>query len=221
MHYARQPIALVVADTLERAVHAAALVSPRYDGAAPQVELEHHEDQAVAPKPSGPADAQPGIFQRGERRARPGQRGRARRGHLHDALRDPQPHGAARHGGDVARGIASRSTTRRRHLRGAPQGLRLVRAGQGARPRHLPLPRRRLRVQGSVWSHVILAAMAARMLGRPVRWCCPGRRCSASSAAGPTRSSAWRSPPPPTARSRRSATTACRRRRPSTSSSST
>src|SRR5258708_2624724 len=57
--YNDQPVAVVVADTLERAQHAARLVAVRYDGgAAPNVDIAAEKSPAYAPErtPRGPAD---------------------------------------------------------------------------------------------------------------------------------------------------------------------
>ncbi len=52
--YSDQPIALVVADTLERAQHAAALVSAEYDATAPVADIDADLAAAFVPEPSNP-----------------------------------------------------------------------------------------------------------------------------------------------------------------------
>ena len=55
-----QPIALVVADSLERAQYAATLVKAKYNATAPQTNLEENASKAVAPKRGG------GDYKRGD-----------------------------------------------------------------------------------------------------------------------------------------------------------
>ncbi len=54
IHYADQPIAVVVADTLERAQHAAALIGPRYHAEAAMAALESGIGAAYTPNTAGP-----------------------------------------------------------------------------------------------------------------------------------------------------------------------
>ncbi|MDB5096789.1 MAG: acylaldehyde oxidase [Cyanobacteria bacterium RYN_339] len=67
VRYAGQPIAVVVAETLEQARAAAALVKPRYDDQSPRIALEPHLDEAHPPKSifGAPPDHARGDFARG------------------------------------------------------------------------------------------------------------------------------------------------------------
>jgi xanthine dehydrogenase YagR molybdenum-binding subunit len=52
--YADQPVALVIADTLEHAQFAASLVAPRYDAARAESDIQGKEGDAYTPKSGGP-----------------------------------------------------------------------------------------------------------------------------------------------------------------------
>ena len=64
VHYSDQPIALVVADTLEHARYAAALVKPTVDAASVVLDMEAERPRAFAPKSLNgkPADSGKGDF---------------------------------------------------------------------------------------------------------------------------------------------------------------
>jgi CO/xanthine dehydrogenase Mo-binding subunit len=64
VHYAEQPIALVVADTLEHARYAATLVRPTIDAATPALSMEAERPRAFAPKSLNgkPPDTNKGDF---------------------------------------------------------------------------------------------------------------------------------------------------------------
>ena len=170
VHYSRQPIALVVADTLEHAVRAAALVAPSYEATtAPVVELEAREGRALAPKPSKPGDEHPGVVSRGDAdRALAAAFTRVEATYTtpFETHNPMEPHAT------VAVWQGDRLT-----LYDATQGIFEVRRKVSA---SFGLPKESVRVishflgggfgcKGSVWSHVILAVMAARLLQRPVK----------------------------------------------------
>jgi xanthine dehydrogenase YagR molybdenum-binding subunit len=71
MHYNRQPIAVVVADTFEHAVAGAALVDARYATEPPMLDFERERAHAYAPKEilGKPPDAGWGDMGAGERAA--------------------------------------------------------------------------------------------------------------------------------------------------------
>ncbi len=166
--YNDQPIAVVVADTLENAQHAASLVRAVVRAERPALGLGDHLGEAYAPAktPRGPTDSHTGDFDRAyaDRRV-PDQRD------LHDAGAQPQPDGAARHDRGVER-------------RGSRDGVRCDaghhRRAQAHRARSSACRVDDVRVislfvgggfgcKGTPWSHVPLAVMAARVLGRPVK----------------------------------------------------
>jgi xanthine dehydrogenase YagR molybdenum-binding subunit len=64
VRYDGQPIAVVVADTLEHARHAAGLVSPRFETQAPSLSIEGELANAYTPKETarGPSDTRHGDF---------------------------------------------------------------------------------------------------------------------------------------------------------------
>src|SRR5919204_132892 len=51
IHYAGQHIAVVVAETLEQAQHAARVVHVEYEAQPPRAELKSHMDEAYPPQP--------------------------------------------------------------------------------------------------------------------------------------------------------------------------
>jgi xanthine dehydrogenase YagR molybdenum-binding subunit len=165
--YNDQPIAVVVADTLENAQHAAGLVRAAVRGERPALDLGSHLAEAYAPAktPRGPTDTHTGDFDR----AYPDAAYRISATyttpvHNHHPM---EPHGT----------IAVWNATDRVTIYDATQGI------TGARKRIAKLfglPLDGVRVislfvgggfgcKGTPWSHVALAVMAARVLGRPVK----------------------------------------------------
>ena len=96
VHYELQPIGVVVADTLERAMHGASLVQVKYDEQPPVAGLVTHLEDAYAPQ-TGRRQPPGGHGHRREGRRRPVRRlpHQARPG-LPDPHREPQRDGAAR-----------------------------------------------------------------------------------------------------------------------------
>jgi xanthine dehydrogenase YagR molybdenum-binding subunit len=66
IHYSGQPVALVVADTLEHATYGASLVKPTVDAASVVLDMEAERPRAYAPKSLNgkPADSSKGDFDR-------------------------------------------------------------------------------------------------------------------------------------------------------------
>jgi xanthine dehydrogenase YagR molybdenum-binding subunit len=168
IEYCDAPIAVVVADTLERAQGAAELVAATHAPAPVQVTLETALDSAYAPKTAGPrapADSARGDLARGlaaaavrveQTYSSPNQN--------HNPM---EMHGltAVWHGADTLT------------LYDTSQGIFGVRQKLAA---VFDLPLAKVRVishyvgggfgcKGSAWSHVALCALAARHVGRPVR----------------------------------------------------
>ena len=50
IHFSNQPVALAIADTLEHAQHAAALVQVQYEAIKPETDLSAHRSRAIKPK---------------------------------------------------------------------------------------------------------------------------------------------------------------------------
>jgi xanthine dehydrogenase YagR molybdenum-binding subunit len=169
IHYGDQPIAVVVADTLERAQHAAHLVSARSGGSSrrPQSEVEEAIGAAYAPARivRGPVDSNRGDFDRAFAAAPV---------KLEQTYVTPvQNHNPMEMHATVAVWQGSDRLT----VYDSTQGIFGARKVLAAT---LGLPVDAVRVispyvgggfgsKGSTWSHVVLAAMAARATGRPVK----------------------------------------------------
>jgi xanthine dehydrogenase YagR molybdenum-binding subunit len=166
VHYNRQPIAVVVADTLEHAVAAAALVSARYASEPPRLDFERERAAAHKPKDVNgkPPDASWGDMDAGERAAEvrfdatyttPMQ--------SHNPL---EPHATiAQWDGDrltlydATQYVSGVRDTVAKTLGIADDKVRVVSPFVGGG----------FGCKGSAWSHVVLAAMCARQLARPVK----------------------------------------------------
>ena len=166
--YSGQPVALVVADSLEAAQHAGSLVAVRYDAASPTVVMEATLGSAYKPATAGPG-GEPDTT-RGEVAA-----GLAIAHTTIDAVyttpvenHNPmEPHAT----------IAVWQGDDRLTLYDATQGIFGVRRKLAT---VFGLPPENVRVishyvgggfgcKGSPWSHVVLAAMAAKAVGRAVK----------------------------------------------------
>ena len=145
MSHQGQPIALVIADTLEQANHAATLVRVTY---AP--ETGDHRHQPASSRFCRPAADRPGERGRRDAARRSRRSARGRRGQdrpdLRDPAREPQSDRDARH----HRGLGRRSPDAvGQDAVGAQHGRRdrrRVRHSGGEHPRRLALRRRRLRL---------------------------------------------------------------------------
>ncbi|MGD0678428.1 MAG: xanthine dehydrogenase family protein molybdopterin-binding subunit [Polyangiaceae bacterium] len=166
--YADQPVALVVADTLERAQHAANLVTIRYDPAPPLGDLRSNRDAAYPPKAAGPG-GQPDSS-RGDVEAA----WAAAKVKIEETYSTPvENHNPMEPHATIAVWQGSNHLT----LYDATQGIFGVRRRIAT---IFGLPPENIRVinhyvgggfgcKGSTWSHVALAVMAARLLGRAVK----------------------------------------------------
>jgi xanthine dehydrogenase YagR molybdenum-binding subunit len=168
VQYSDQPIAVVVADTLERAQHAASLVTARYDAAEPVGDIARDLPNAYAPKDLGNRGAAATV--RGDVDA-----GLARAAARVDATYTTpvENHHAMEPHATIAVWQGDDHLT----LYDSTQGIFAVRnriAGI------FGLPPENVRVinhfvgggfgsKGAPWSHVTLAAMAARAVGRAVK----------------------------------------------------
>ena len=168
VHYAGQPVAMVVADTLERAQHAAALVHTSYAEAPSRTTLDQGRDQAYEPQRIF-GGLVPGRMERGDVDA----------GLAEAAVRLEATYRlAANHHNP----IEPSATTAvwdddQLTLYDATQGITATRLTVAAL---LGLPPTKVRVitrfvggafgsKAMVWPHVTLAALAARQVGRPVK----------------------------------------------------
>jgi xanthine dehydrogenase YagR molybdenum-binding subunit len=168
VHYAGQPVALVVADTLERAQHAAALVRIAYAAAPSTTTLDQGRDQAYEPQRIF-GGLVPGRMQRGDVDA----------GLAEAPVRlEATYRFAANHHNP----IETSATTAvwdgdQLTLYDSTMGITATRLTVAAL---LGLPPTKVRVithfvggafgsKAMVWPHVTLAALAARQVGRPVK----------------------------------------------------
>ena len=166
--YADQPIAVVIADTLERAQHGAALVTAAYDTATPVAAIESSLGEAYDPGamgPNGPSASTRGNLDAGLALGRT---------KITQTYTTPvenhnpmEPHAT----------IAVWQGDARLTLYDSTQGIFGVR---NKIAKTFGLDPRNVRVidhyvgggfgcKGSPWSHVALAALAARAVGRPVK----------------------------------------------------
>ncbi len=168
VHYAGQPVAVVIADTLERAQHAATLVQVSYAETAPVTTIEQGRDRAYVPeKLFG------GLM--------PGQ---VRRGNVGEGLAaaEVRVEAAFRFAANHHNALEMLTTTAdwdgdRLTLYDSCQGIKAVQLTVAAL---LGLSPSKIRVltrfiggafgsKAMVWPHVTLAAMAAQYVRRPVR----------------------------------------------------
>jgi xanthine dehydrogenase YagR molybdenum-binding subunit len=166
VHYNRQPIAVVVADTFEHAVAGAALVAVRYASQEPLLDFERERAHAHQPKNVNgkPADASWGDMDAGRLDADV---------HVDTTFTTPmQSHNPLEPHATIAHWQGDRLT-----LYDATQYVSGVR---NAVSKTLGIPGDDVRVvspfvgggfgcKGSAWSHVVLAAMCARKVGKPVK----------------------------------------------------
>lgn len=166
VHYNRQPIAVVVADTFEHAVAAAALVDARYAMESPALDFEREREHAYKPKEVGqkPPDVSWGDVDAGKRAAEV---------HVEGTYTTPmQSHNPLEPHATIAHWQGDHLT-----LYDATQYVSGVRETVS---KTLGIPAESVRVispfvgggfgcKGSAWSHVTLAAMCARKVQRPVK----------------------------------------------------
>ncbi|MDB5793885.1 MAG: Xanthine dehydrogenase, molybdenum binding subunit [Noviherbaspirillum sp.] len=166
VHYNNQPIALVVADTLERARDAARHVRVDYLRADPVLDFEQARLSAHRPEKAKDEEAD---TSRGDMDA--GIRAAARRVDFtyttpmeHHNPMEPHATIAAWDGDgltlyDSTQYITGVKKTVAKTLGIAPEQVRVI----------CPYVGGGFGCKGSVWSHVVLASMAARSVGRPVK----------------------------------------------------
>jgi xanthine dehydrogenase YagR molybdenum-binding subunit len=167
IRYDDQPVAVVVADTLENARRAARLVAVRYQAGTPRAGLASSIDQAYAPDktPRGPTDTHTGDFERAFTAAP---------ARVDGTYTTPaETHNPMEMHATVAVWQGGDKLT----LYDATQGIFGVRKRLaqifGLQPENVrvicPYLGGGFGCKGSAWSHVPLAAMAARVVGRPVK----------------------------------------------------
>jgi xanthine dehydrogenase YagR molybdenum-binding subunit len=166
VHFANQPIAVVVADTFEHARDAAPLVLVQYESQPPVTDMDAQVATAYAPKSvmGQPADTTRGDVQSGLAAA---------------ATRMTQTYTTPVENHNPMEPHATTAVW-------TGDSLTLYDSTQGVHPdrqtvaTQLGIPATKVRViakfvgggfgcKGTTWSHVVLAAMAARQVNRPVR----------------------------------------------------
>jgi xanthine dehydrogenase YagR molybdenum-binding subunit len=166
VNYNRQPIALVVADTLEHAADAARHVRVRYRAERATTDFEEAKQQRVIPEKAkdGPADTSRGNLDDGIA---------AGAAQIDVSYRTPmehhnpmEPHATIAVWErdrltlyDSTQYVAGDRNTVARTLGLTPDKVRVI----------CPYVGGGFGCKGSTWSHVVLAAMAARRVGRPVK----------------------------------------------------
>lgn len=166
--YLEQPIAVVVADTLEHAQHAASLVTATYDTTAPACELRDALEGAYTPEslgPNGAPDSTRGDLAKGAA---------ATRTKVSEIYTTPiethnpmEPHAtiAVWQGDakltlyDATQGIFGVRNRIAKTFGLEPQNVRVINHYVGGG----------FGCKGSPWSHVALAALAAKAINRPVK----------------------------------------------------
>ena len=166
VHYDNEPVAVVVADTLEHAVHAADQVRVSYRSTAASLDFAHAKPSGHPPASmiGGPADTQLGDFDAGLK---------AGKVHVDAVYTTPMEH----HNPMEPHAVLASWDGPRLTLYDTTQGVantqRAVATTLGIPPEQVhiisPFVGGGFGCKGSVWSHVVLCAMAAREVGRPVR----------------------------------------------------
>src|SRR6266568_7074422 len=166
VHYNGQPIAVVVADTFERAVDAAALVRVAYDQQVPVLAFERAKSGLYAPKSltRGPADLSWGNLEKGVGEAAVRIEAVYTTSMEHHNPMEPHATIAQWEGDrltlyDATQYVSGVKNTVAKTLGISPDNVHVI----------CPFTGGGFGCKGSVWSHVVLAAMAARKVGRPVK----------------------------------------------------
>ena len=170
IHYVGQQIAVVVADTLEHATHAAELVNVTYDAAPPRVDLEALRGEA---KPKG---GQAPPFRKGDADAALA----AAPVKIDQVYRTPYEH----HNALEAHSIVVSWDGDRVTLHDSSQNIFAV---KNTIANAFGIPRENVHVtspfvggafgsKGSTWPHVLIGALAAREVKRPVKLWLPRKQ---------------------------------------------
>lgn len=168
VRYSRQHIGVVVADTLESATHAASLVQVRYDQDKPTTEMEANLGSAVPPTSKLPrnqsVDSSRGNLAQGlDQAAVKIEQTYTTPVENHNPM-EPHATTAVWEGErltlyDATQGIFQAQKKVAGTLGIPPSNVRIISDFVGGG----------FGCKGSAWSHVVLAAMAAKQVGRPVK----------------------------------------------------
>lgn len=163
VEYQRQPVALVVAETLEQATFAAALVRVNYSPSKPVTDFDAQLSNAYAPTP---AEGRPSQSRSGEPRSTPATTLNATYTTPFEHHNPMEPHATIAAWGpdgllvyDTTQGIFNDRKRLAALLGLPPEKVRVVTKFLGGG----------FGCKGSTWSHTVLAALAARELKRPVK----------------------------------------------------
>jgi xanthine dehydrogenase YagR molybdenum-binding subunit len=166
VHYNNQPVALVVADTLEHAQDAARMVRVTYSESPAQLDFARAKGAAKVPKllRGAPADTRRGDFEAGWSAAR--SRVDAVYTTPVETHNPMEPHAILAHWEgerltlhDTSQNVGGVRSTVAARFGMDPELVRVVSPFVGGG----------FGCKGSAWSQVMLAAMAARKVGRPVK----------------------------------------------------
>ena len=172
VRYANQPIGVVVADTFENAKAAAGLIEVKYAAQPPHVDLESRLGEAYEPPKSG-GGGDPSSSKRGDMQAGLAQAD-ARIDYVYgtpDEVHNPmEPHATVAVWDrpdhltlyDATQGVFSCRQRVAELLSLKPENIRVISPYLGGG----------FGSKGPIWSHVILAAMAAKQVNRPVKLEC-------------------------------------------------
>jgi xanthine dehydrogenase YagR molybdenum-binding subunit len=166
VRYDNEPIAVVVADTLERAVDAASTVRVTYAPASPTLDFSQGKAQGHAPASmiGGKADTERGNIEQGL------QAGAVR---IDAVYTTPMQHHNPMEPHAVMASWDGARLTLYDTTQGVGNAKKAVASFFGMEPDDVhiisPFVGGGFGCKGSVWSHVVLCAMAARQVGRPVR----------------------------------------------------
>ena len=166
VHYNNQPVALVVADTLEHAQAAAQNLRIAYKKETAQLDFERAKKNPYKPEKAKDeaADTRRGDIESGRRNAAAVVEAVYTTPMEHHNPMEPHATVAAWDGDrltlyDSTQYVSGVRTTVAKTLGIAPENVRVV----------CPYVGGGFGCKGSTWSHVVLAAMAARQLGQPVK----------------------------------------------------
>lgn len=164
IHYLGQHIAVVVADTLEHAVRGAELVRVVYDPAAARTDMQKYRGEAKERSPQNPS-----TFSKGDA----GAAFESAPVKIDQIYRTPYEH----HNPMEAHGLVAAWNGDHLTLHDSTQNIFAV---QHTFAQLFGIPKENVRVlspfvggafggKGSVWPHVVIGVMAARVVGRPVK----------------------------------------------------
>lgn len=169
VRYSNQPIAVVVAETIEAASEAAQLIKVEYVAEQPEVDLASRASQAYSPAKVGGA-GDPGSSHRGDMTAGMSE-ANAKLEHVYETpyeVHNPMEPHATIAVWDSADHLTIYDTTQ-----GVFSDQGRVAGLFGLKPENVhvlsPYLGGGFGSKGPVWSHVILTAMAAKQLNRPVK----------------------------------------------------